>query len=319
MVRTYKKKLGSRTYGNFSDEQLNNALLDVIDNGMSLRMAAKKHKISLGTLCNKYHGRNIRHTGGQPALSPAEETAIINNVLKCAEWGYPLNTTDLRMFVKSYLDKAGKTVSAFKNNFPGIDWVNGLLKRHRDTAGKRLASNISAKRSQVTPDTIKKYFTNLEETVRGVPPENIFNYDESNVSDDPGKKLCIYRRGTKYPEKVCNHSKSATSLMMCGSASGVLLPPYIIYKSEHMWDSWTMNGPKGSPCCDKGCCSFGARYNRTSHGWIDMSTFNDWFTSTFLPHAKRLEGKLFRKGFCKEPTEFFFCCLQVKRFSWETT
>ncbi|KAJ8917911.1 hypothetical protein NQ315_002604 [Exocentrus adspersus] len=41
------------------------------------------------------------------------------------------------------------------------------------------------------------------------------------------------------------------------TADGVLLPPYIIYKAEHLYDSWTERGPKG------------ARYNRTKSGWMD--------------------------------------------------
>lgn len=35
-----------------------------------------------------------------------------------------------------------------------------------------------------------------------------------------------------------NYSKSATSVMVCGSADGVLLPPYVIYKSLHLYDTW---------------------------------------------------------------------------------
>lgn len=59
-------------------------------------------------------------------------------------------------------------------------------------------------------ESISKYFANLEAEIEGVPASNMFNYDESNLSDDPGKKMCIYRRGVKYPEKVMNFSKSST-------------------------------------------------------------------------------------------------------------
>nr|CAI5820278.1 unnamed protein product [Callosobruchus analis] len=58
-----------------------------------------------------------------------------------------------------------------------------------------------------------------------------------------GRKRCmLLRRGTKYPERICNFTKSATTTMMCGSASAVLLPPYIIYKSERMWLQRTKSG-----------------------------------------------------------------------------
>lgn len=54
----------------------------------------------------------------------------------------------------------------------------------------------------------------------------------------------MFWRGVKYPEKVINHSKTTISLMMCGSASGVLLPPYVIYKSEGIMNPWRQNGLK---------------------------------------------------------------------------
>ncbi|XP_072384356.1 uncharacterized protein [Diabrotica undecimpunctata] len=79
--------------------------------------------------------------------------------------------------------------------------------------------------------------------------------------------------------------------MMCGAADGTLLPPYIIYCSEHMWDAWTLGGPQGSPCCSSGCCARGARYNRTKNGWMEVTCFTDWFETILLPHARRLEGK----------------------------
>lgn len=78
--------------------------------------------------------------------------------------------------------------------------------------------------------------------------------------------------------------------MICGSADGVLLPPYVIYRSTHLYDTWKDRGIVGKPCCSEPCCSRGSRYSRTQSGWIDGPTFRDWFWSTFLPHANRLEG-----------------------------
>ncbi|CAI6368774.1 unnamed protein product [Macrosiphum euphorbiae] len=79
--------------------------------------------------------------------------------------------------------------------------------------------------------------------------------------------------------------------MVCGSAAGVLLPPYIIFKASEMWQPWTEGGPKGQSCCSEPCCSKGSCYNRTAHGWIDGVTFKDWFKTSFMPHAKRQVGK----------------------------
>ncbi|KAK9729902.1 DDE superfamily endonuclease [Popillia japonica] len=86
-------------------------------------------------------------------------------------------------------------------------------------------------------------------------------------------------------------AQPSISIMMCESASGILLSPYVIYKAQKMWAQWTENSPKGDPCCSDRCCMGGSRYNRTNHGWFDGQTFTDWFCSSFLPHAKKLPGR----------------------------
>ena len=66
----------------------------------------------------------------------------------------------------------------------GIDWLNGFMKRHNLT--KRITDNVKAARAEVNAEVINNYFDRLEETLNNIPPSNIFNYDETNVTDDPG-------------------------------------------------------------------------------------------------------------------------------------
>lgn len=99
--------------------------------------------------------------------------------------------------------------------------------------------------------------------------------------------------GTKYPVQVRNYSKSSTSVMMCGSAAGVLLPPYIIYKSDFMYSTWRIvpvEPNETPPYCNKSCCQGKFKFNRSKSGWIDPVIFTDWFINQFLPHAKLLPG-----------------------------
>ena len=87
------------------------------------------------------------------------------------------------------------------------------------------------------------------------------------------------KRGAKYPEKVMDSSKVAFSVMLTGNAEGDVLPPYVVYKSVHLYDQWVEGG---SP---------GARYNRSQSGWFDETTFTDWFFKMILPKLRRLEGR----------------------------
>lgn len=83
-------------------------------------------------------------------------------------------------------------------------------------------------------DVISNFIENIDKELKSVPPENIFNYDESNLCDDPGKKTILCRRGTKYPETIVNATKVNFTVMFCGNAAGETVPPFIVYKSDHL-------------------------------------------------------------------------------------
>ena len=54
------------------------------------------------------------------------------------------------------------------------------------------------------------------------------------------------KRGTKYPEKIMDSSKVAFSKMFTGNAEGHVLPPYVVYKSVHLYDQWVESEPPGA-------------------------------------------------------------------------
>lgn len=72
-------------------------------------------------------------------------------------------------------------------------------------------------------------------------------------------------------------TKSATSVMFAIDAPGVMLPPYVVYKSLQMWEPWALGGPKG------------CRYNRSPSGWFDQPIFEEWFQTIIIPLCRRLE------------------------------
>ena len=43
----------------------------------------------------------------------------------------------------------------------------------------------------VSAEILNQYFDNLETTLTGVPYDNKMNYDETNLSDDPGKRMVL--------------------------------------------------------------------------------------------------------------------------------
>ena len=78
---------------------------------------------------------------------------------------------------------------------------------------------------------------------------------------------------------VKDSTKSCISVMLCGSATVELLPPYIVYKGPNTYPSWTEGGIDGSG------------YSATKSGWFDMWCFQDWFYKIFMKRVSRRPGR----------------------------
>lgn len=87
---------------------------------------------------------------------------------------------------------------------------------------QRTAKYITYARASTDDKIIEDFFTNLEKEITGIEPKNIWNYDKTNLVDDPGCKKVITKQGAKYPEQIRNSSKACTSLMFCGNGAGEL-------------------------------------------------------------------------------------------------
>ncbi|XP_037068042.1 uncharacterized protein LOC119089446 [Pollicipes pollicipes] len=109
-----------------------------------------------------------------------------------------------------------------------------------------MSSNIKCLGQKSTPITTQEYFKHLETSLDGATPENLVNYDETALGDDPSRKKVVVKRGMKYPESVKNHSKAGVSVMFGGSAFGELLPPYVVHKAPNLSQEWTAGGPAGA-------------------------------------------------------------------------
>jgi len=267
-----------KQYRKRNESDLNAAAAEV-KNGISLRKAAENHNVNYSTLQKwvKADGKR-RKIGGQTVLDEATENMIVERLVKCAEWGYPMDSMDLRMIVKHICDKKGTVIKRFKDNMPGKEFALSFLKRHAKSITPRICQNIKRARAALSPEQIDNYFNNLEVSIEGVPSSNIINYDETNLSDDPGRSKVIAKKGMKYPERIMNSTKSATSIMFAVSGDGVVLPTYVVYKSTYLYGPWRNGAPKGT------------RFNCSKSGWFDTKCFEDWVFTVAIPYLKKLDG-----------------------------
>ena len=64
--------------------------------------------------------------------------------------------------------------------------------------------------------------------------------------------------------------KAMYSVMFCISATGNCLPPFVVYKGLHLYNTWTSGGPPG-------CV-----YATTPIGWMQDNAFENWFKDFFI-------------------------------------
>ncbi|CAG5034842.1 unnamed protein product [Parnassius apollo] len=231
----------------FIEESLKKAVNAVQNKQSSLKQASEQYGIPISTLSRK--SREV------------------------SEFGFLFDLLDLRVLAQRYLSKIGRNIPSLNNNMPGKDWAINFMMRHKNQISFRLTNNISSARAEITKEIIEKFFDNFEPLCNDISPDRIINYNETNLTDDPGSKKLIWKRGKKYPERIMDSTKSAISIMFAGAGDGTLLNPYVVYKAEHLWDTWITGGPPDT------------HYNRSRSGWFDSVCFEDWFTTVIVPRS----------------------------------
>uniref|UniRef100_A0A0K8T922 HTH psq-type domain-containing protein n=1 Tax=Lygus hesperus TaxID=30085 RepID=A0A0K8T922_LYGHE len=147
MPRRYVRKVGPRMLFKYEVENLNRAISAVKRRNLSLRKAAETFNVPKSTLARHLSSKKeLLPHGGQKILTDHETQTLANCVKLCGEWGFPLNVSDIRDIVKSYLDRHGRTEQRFVDNRPGRDWAIGFLRSHSDLT-MRLCENVKRARN----------------------------------------------------------------------------------------------------------------------------------------------------------------------------
>ncbi|CAF4627833.1 unnamed protein product [Rotaria sp. Silwood2] len=70
--------------------------------------------------------------------------------------------------------------------------------------------------------------------------------------------------------------KSFTSALVCASATGEILPPFVVYRSKRLFQEWCLGAPPNTG------------FSNTESGWMEKTVFYDWFKEMFLEITKNL-------------------------------
>ena len=112
------------------------------------------------------------------------------------------------------------------------NWAKSLL--YRMNFVKRRGSS-TAKLTVANFETLKEQFiidVNAIMEMEDIPPQLIFNWDQTGISIVPGSSWTMEAKETKRVEIVGLGDKRQITAVLCGAMSGEFLPPQLIYQGK---------------------------------------------------------------------------------------
>ena len=274
MVRHYKAK---SLRAQWSEETLKDAIA-AVETGVSLKKASKDFSIPRTTLRNHL---KLKEKGGQfstkkrgrpTVLSSAQETELVNLILDYEARLFGLTVLDIRRLVYDYCEK-----NDIKNNFShtyqcaGEDWARAFIARHPNLSIRKPESVSIFRASGFNKEKVNRFYNVLEsilynDSVPVVPPENIYNVDESGYTVCNKVHKIVGKKGKKAIGTLCIAERGKTvTAICCVNACGAFVPPMLIFPRVRFKPELIDKAPAG--------CIGGS----SKSGWINESLFNKWF------------------------------------------
>ena len=119
---------------------------------------------------------------------------------------------------------------------------------------ERKPQYLSRKRAEeANEETIQDFFERVEKLLREAGllyssdlADRLWNCDESRLCNAVTTGRILAKKGSRWVHDTAGGSgRSYTTVHGCSSASGIRLPPFVVYKGKHIYSSWTKGGPAG--------------------------------------------------------------------------
>jgi hypothetical protein len=260
----------------YTEEDVTNAL-NALVNGeyRSTRRAALAFGIPSSTLHNrrrKPKSRKESHVS-QQILTPIEESTLESWIYHAAKLG-ALITLQLVKILASEIQSKRSSNNDENESSPISDrWIDCFRTRHPRIKTCFSRTIDTARSTALDFSTIKSYFDNLGELLREhkYPPSTIYNVDETGFSIGSSRKSVVLldqlnqRREKKQPGR-----QEWITCLECVSASGVTLPPCLIFKGQNLNSGWI---PNETPA--------GWKFTTSKKGWTSDLIGFEWLKAHF--------------------------------------
>lgn len=272
-----KTKTGLKYSKKYTEQNIQRAI-EAIRSGMPKKQAAMKFQVPRSTLQFRLSQKFVKSSNGPaPILTSREEEILIEYIEACHRKGFPRRKEDIQHSVREFLEEVPRK-NPFKNNMPGDGWYSSFLKRH-PTLVNRTAEGVTAASSRVSENDILGWFNLIENYLREKnwfhilsDPSRIYNGDETNFQLCPKSKKVLAPRGARNVYEVeRGASKANLTVMFSFSASGLIVPPMIIYPCVRLREEIVDSVPR----------EWGI--GRSENGWMKAELFCQYIENIFHP------------------------------------
>ena len=220
-------------------------------NGATLRHSARKYNVPVTTLYRRVNG--IVAMGSRPGPAPvlsSMEDRLAHYLVEMADMGFGLSRQEVMRLAFQIAEESG-IKHPFKNCTAGRKWFEAFRFRNPNLTLRTPEALSYARAKSVNPKTIEDFFAKLGAIYARLNlfcrPMQVFNVDESgvNVTQHKGKVIAEVKRKGVHRVVAAEKGKNHT-VIACGSASGFVLPPMIIFPRVRVSEGLKANAPPGS-------------------------------------------------------------------------
>ena len=271
----------------YSEDTLTTALT-AYQNGeyTSIRKCSYAFNIPYSTLALRLSTRTSRSKSheSQKILSTAEEEALLKSITRLSKSGVPI-TLSLTRELAEEIRNARFRLTSTPTSYPPISkrWIDRFRKRYPILKTVYSRALDASRFEGVNYPIVNAYFTTLTDLFLEnlYPPDAVFNVDETG-----------FALGTSLPSKVLINKEEAIGFkkisgkqewitaIECVGASGVALPPLIIFRAKDTNTGWI---PTSTP--------ENWRFSTSTSGWTSDSHAYEWLTTLFEPETRRSDEK----------------------------
>ena len=267
--------------GNWTEEDMSAAVNDVLD-GMSVRAASSLYNIPKSSIQDKV---GAVRGGGEVRLAPklghfedtfnsSQEEDLVQFLVDMDSRLMPLTKKEFLKVVYDYAENL-KIKHRFNKDKKraGDSFYTYFMSKHKNLS-LRLAQNTSIlRRAGFTKTRVIIFYDKLEQLLAefNFSPGQIFNADETGISEVHRNKKVISLRGKNTVGKMSSGERGTnTTIMFCGSADGVYVPPFFIFGGHEK---------KKAELLQNSCGTIAKK------GWQTSATFLVWLQH-FVEHVK---------------------------------